>query len=391
MLVAECSFNLMKKVLLLVLLIFYFIYTSIGNQSVFEKSEEEKKYFKNINFRVENGKMLNNGTQEGEKVVNSYKNKGLDVRLEFRKTNQNDIYSNIYRYPYMGIGWYTATFYDSAIGKPRGLYYFLTIPMKSDGYKKFSLSYSGAFGLSYHFNPFDSIQNPANIFIGSKLNCYVHLGLEADYKISEKWHANASLGFKHFSNGSIKKPNYGINLIPVTFGIRYKFGSEQVQLNPIPIPEFIRYNLFNVMLAFGSKNYEYNNPNYFKMTFGLNYLKAINYKYRIGIGIDMFYSAKPYLRTKPYQSGSIDAISVAVVPNWEWVVSEKIYIPLGIGIYLYHNDFNSEGSLFYERIGIRYRITNHITAGISIKAHKESADFFEWTLGCTFHNDKNRY
>lgn len=381
----------MRKILLLILVIFCFAYTVISNESIFEKPEEKKKYTKNINFRVENGTMLNNGTEEGEEVVNSSYNNGIDVRLEFRKTNLNDVYSNIYRHPYMGIGWYAATFHNSAIGKPRGLYYFLTIPVKTDGYNKLSLAYSGAFGLSYQFNPFDSIQNPANIFIGSNLNCYVHLGLEADYKISERWHANAALGFKHFSNGSIKKPNYGINLIPVTIGVRYKFAPEQVQLNPIPVPEFIRYHLFNVMLAFGSKNYEYNNPNYFKMMIGLNYLKAINYKYRIGIGIDMFYSTRPYFRTKPYQSGGTDAISVAVVPNWEWVVSEKIYIPLGIGIYLYHNNFNSEASPIYERVGIRYRITNHFAAGVSIKAHKESADFFEWTMVYTFHNDKNRY
>lgn len=362
-----------------------------AQDSIQVKKEKDKKYIKYLNLRFENGAMLGNGSEIGDQVVNSSYYNGFDARLGFRKMNANDVYSNVYRRPYMGVGWYASTFHNSEIGKPHAIFYFLTIPVKFEGAKKLSFAYSGAFGLSYQFNPFDSIQNPANIFIGSYRNCYVHLGFEADYKISPKWQLNATIGFKHFSNGSFKQPNYGINLVPLTLGVRYKFSEDEILPEPTPIPEFKKYNLWNVMLAFGSKNYVNNDPNYMKMTLGVNYLRAVNYKYRIGIGVDMFYSAAADLRTGTGSAGFGDAFSVAVVPNWEWVVSKKVYIPLGVGFYLHHNKFNDERYGFYERAGIRYRITDHLAAGVTIKAHKGVADYFEWTVGYTFHNDPNQY
>ncbi len=376
------------------LVFIFFILTSFftsGQDSIPKEIVKEKKYAKYLNFRIENGAMLSNNTEPGdEEVERSYYN-GLAIRLGFRKTNSNDIYSTIYRRPYMGVGWYASTFHNSDIGNPQALFYFLTIPLKFEGEKKLTFAYSGAFGLSYQFNPFDSIQNPTNIFIGSYRNCYVHLGFEADYKLSARWQLNATVGLKHFSNGSFKQPNYGINLVPFTVGVRYKFTKDPVDLEPVPIPKFKKYNLWNVMLAFGSKNYVNNDPNYLKMMLGVNYLRAINYKYRIGVGLDMFYSAAADFRTGTGEAGFGDAVSVAVVPNWEWVVSKRVFVPLGIGIYLHRNEINDETTAIYERAGIRYKITDHLAAGVTIKAHLGSADFFEWTVGYTFHNDQNKY
>jgi opacity protein-like surface antigen len=364
---------------------------SFGQDSIPKLNEPQKKYAKYINFRVENGAILSNHTEIGDQLINSSYYNGLDIRLGFRKTDSHDVYGDIYRRPFMGIGWYASTFHNMEIGKPHALFYFLTIPLKFERDKKLSFAYTGAFGLSYQFNPFDSIQNPTNIFIGSYRNCYVHLGFEADYKLSENWQLNASLGFKHFSNGSFKQPNYGINLVPLTVGVRYKFTDDPIDLYPEPIPKFKKYNLLNLMLAFGSKNYVNNDPNYLKMTMGVNYLRAINYKYRIGVGVDMFYSAASDLRIDGGNANFGDAFSIAIVPNWEWVVSERIYIPLGVGIYLHHNKHNDERYGFYERAGIRYKLTDHLAAGVTIKAHKGVADYFEWTVGYTFHKDPNKY
>lgn len=381
------------KTRFLIFFMLSFVFFSTQNKaqdSLTIKKEPTKKYAKYLDFRFENGTMLSNDTEVGDQLVNSSYYNGIDVRLGFRKTNPNDSYSNVYRRPYLGIGWYASTFHNADVGKPNALYFFMTIPVAFEKDKKFTFAYSGAFGLSYQFNPFDSIQNPANIFIGSYRNCYVHLGFEANYKFSEKWQANATLGFKHFSNGSFKQPNYGINLIPLTVGVRYKISKDEVEHYPKPVPTFLKNNQFNVMLAFGSKNYVNNDPNYLKMTLGVNYLRAVNYKYRVGIGMDFFYSGASELRTESGEANFGDAISLAVVPNWEWVITKRLYVPLGIGIYLHHNVENDERYGFYERAGIRYRLTDHLAAGVTIKAHKGVADYFEWTIGYTFHKDPNQ-
>ncbi len=381
----------MKRIYTLLVIALFAAQSGFSQDSIKISSEKDKKYIKYLEFRFENGAMLSNDTELGDQLVNSSYYNGIDVRLGFRKTNPDDIYGTVYRRPYMGIGWYSSTFQNADIGKPNALYYFMTIPFVFEQNKKLTFNYTGAFGLSYNFNPFDSIQNPANIFIGSYRNCYVHLGLEANYKFSEKWQANATLGFKHFSNGSFKKPNYGINLIPLTLGVTYKVGDDKVEHYRRPVPEFIKNNQLNLTLAFGSKNYVNEDPNYLKMTMGINYLRAVNYKYRIGVGIDVFYSGASELRTESGTSSFSDAFSYAIVPNWEWIITEKLYIPLGVGIYLHRNVENDEKYGYYERAGIRYRVTDHLSAGVTIKAHAGVADYFEWTLGYTFHEDQNRY
>lgn len=381
----------MKRIYTLLVIALFAAQSGFSQDSIKISSEKDKKYIKYLEFRFENGAMLSNDTDLGDQLVNSSYYNGIDIRLGFRKTNPDDIYGNVYRRPYMGVGWYSSTFHNADIGKPNALYYFMTIPFVFEQDKKLTFNYTGAFGLSYNFNPFDSIQNPANIFIGSYRNCYVHLGLEANYKFSEKWQANATLGFKHFSNGSFKKPNYGINLIPLTLGVTYKVGDDNVEHYRRPVPEFIKNNQLNLTLAFGSKNYVNEDPNYLKMTMGINYLRAVNYKYRIGVGIDVFYSGASELRTESGTASFSDAVSYAVVPNWEWVITERLYIPLGIGVYLHRNVENDEKYGYYERAGIRYRVTDHLSAGVTIKAHAGVADYFEWTLGYTFHKDQNRY
>jgi hypothetical protein len=381
----------MKRLLILFITTAFTFHAAFSQDSIKISIEKNKKFAKYLEFRFENGAMLSNDTELGDQLVNSSYYNGIDIRLGFRKTNPDDIYGTVYRRPYMGVGWYSSTFHNADIGKPNALYYFMTIPFVFEQDKKLTFNYTGAFGLSYNFNPYDSIQNPANIFVGSYRNCYVHLGLEANYKFSEKWQANATLGFKHFSNGSFKKPNYGINLIPLTLGVTYKVGDDKIEHYSRPVPEFIKNNQLNLTVAFGSKNYVNEDPNYLKMTMGINFLRAINYKYRIGVGFDVFYSAASDLRTESGTSSFSDAFSYAVVPNWEWVITERLYVPLGIGIYLHRNEENDEKYGYYERAGIRYRVTDHLSAGVTIKAHAGVADYFEWTLGYTFHKDQNRY
>lgn len=351
----------------------------------------QKKYVKYLDFRFENGAMLSNDTELGDQVVNSSYYNGVDIRLGFRKTDPYDIYSTVYRRPYMGVGWYSSTFQNNDVGKPHALYYFLTIPFAFEGVKKLTFAYTGAFGLSYKFNPYDSIENPTNIFIGSYRNCYVHLGFVANYKFSEKLAMNATIGFKHFSNGSFKQPNYGINLVPFTLGLSYKITNEPIYHYKTEIPAYTDHYLLNIAFIAGSKNYEHGEPNYFKGGISINAMKQIGYRYRIGGGLDFYYAAQSDLRSESGESDFSNSFSYAVFGGWEWALSKNLFIPLGIGVYLHRNEENGDVRPYYERAGIRYRFADHYFAGVTIKAHQGVADIFEWTFGYTFHSDKNKY
>ncbi len=199
------------KHLLSIILLIAFSLVTFGQNSDGSTILKTRKYIKYLDGRFENGAMLSNDSEVGDQLVNASYYNGIDFRLGFRN-NDTNVYSTVYRRPYIGLGWYTSTFHNAAVGEPNALYFFITIPFTFEGAKKFTFSYSAAFGLSYNFNPYDPVENPANVFLGSKNNCYVHLGFLANYKITPRWAVNGTIGFKHFSNGSMQQPNAGINL-----------------------------------------------------------------------------------------------------------------------------------------------------------------------------------
>ncbi|TAJ14332.1 hypothetical protein DMA11_05615 [Marinilabiliaceae bacterium JC017] len=351
----------------------------------------QRKQIKYLDVRFENGAMLSDDTEFGDQIVNSSYYNGFDIRLGFRKSDPDDVYSNVYRRPYLGVGFYSSTFHNNDVGSPNALYFFMTMPFAFENNKKLTFSYTGAFGLSYNFNPYDSINNPINTFIGSYRNCYVHLGLVMNYKISDRWAVNGTVGFKHFSNGAFKLPNMGINLIPATVAVSYRLNPNDVVHQRTYLPEYIKHGLVNVTFSAGSKNYAVGDQNYLKTVLGVNYLRQVNYKYRIGLGMDFFYSPHADKRNDSDKSDFSKSVSYALVGSWEWVINKNLYVPIGIGAYLHRNDENGETSTIYERVGLRYRFADHYCAGLTIKAHSGTADFFEWTVGYTFHRDKNKY
>ncbi len=369
---------------------FFFTTTTNASDTVSFWNNHYPKYIKYLDLRIENGVMIQKNGRGGELLNSSYYN-GIDFRLGFRNSNPGDVYSNIYRHPYLGVGLYFSTFRNSDLGNPHAIYMFFTHPFTFENNKNLTFSYTGALGISFNFNPYDSIQNPANVLIGSYKNSYIHIGFLANYKFSDNWALNGTIGLKHFSNGSLKLPNYGLNIIPFTLGVSYKFSDYNVPKHKIQNPDFKNFSLFNLTAATGSKNYEANEPNCLKAMFEISYLYQFGYRYRAGLGLDMFYAAQSDLRNDSNESNFSKSFSFAVVGEWEWILTKKLYIPIGIGLYLHRNPENEERQPYYERIGVRYRITDNFSTGLSIKAHKDIADFFEFTLGYTFHKDPNAY
>ena len=374
-----------------ILLILLSLSSLIFAQKEFKINLKSKKYIHSLQFSAENGVMVSNGTELADKLIDHSYYNGLDIQLGWTKTNIENTYNKVYRFPTLGIGWYSSTFHNSNIGNPNALYFFFNIPIHFEENKRLTGSYIGAFGLSYNFNPYNENNNTANVLIGSYQNCYLHMGYNLNYHISNMLSVFGSAGFKHFSNGAFKLPNKGINLFPIGLGVKYKFSGKKLERPVAPPAPFISHNQWNIMLAVGSKNYKHDDPNYLKSTLGFNYLRQFSYKYRLGAGMDFFYSAASDLRNHSSQSGFSKSVSYALVASWEWVINRIVYAPIGFGYYIHRNFENGEEKNYYERIGLRVRLSEHYNLGVTIKAHGGHADFFECTFAYTFHKDPNAY
>jgi hypothetical protein len=347
-------------------------------------SAQEVKFQKTISFSYETGPLISNGTDWGQEIKDAVDYKALDFQIGWRKIS-NTTFNHLYRYPTLGFGFNSALKNYEEIGMPQSLYGFMEIPFSVKGQdRRVNFGYFTQLGVGFNLKPYDSLVNPSNRYIGSKVNGYINLGFYSRLKISDRSDFQASLGLKHFSNGAAKKPNAGINLFPLNLSMNIKLGD----INPIPhgapeIPKKTLKSFWNLALYSGIRNYEIGEPSYFRGGLGLNFLVEPAYKYRLGLGLDLFWAQGMELRF-PKQSFTFrDQTSLAVVGSWEWQLTERIFVPIGLGVYLYRNELNQEITWFYERIGARYRFNNNMSAGMQIKAHKAKADFFEFTLGYT--------
>ena len=152
-------------------------------------------------------------------------------------------------------------------------------------------------GVAYINNPFDINKNPFNNAIGSHWNSMIVLRFEAKVKVQDKLYLNFGPQLFHYSNGSAKAPNAGINNLSVGFGLKYRIQEQHVfekkhfnnslrdwkrwhyELNlglgfrQINIPNslnyrvpqisgFAHYHFYEFFRVAGGLSYEYNYANY---------------------------------------------------------------------------------------------------------------------------------
>ncbi|SDD51092.1 Lipid A 3-O-deacylase (PagL) [Algoriphagus faecimaris] len=339
-----------------------------------------------IEASYESGPLVSNGKEWADEVKDLVSYRGIDVRFGWRKVS-SDYYAQLYRYPTYGLGFTMAIPYYSEIGRPQSIYAFGEFPFSRKRMeRKFNFSYFGQIGLGFNLNPYDSLDNPLNQYIGSEVNAYVQLGLKANYQISKRIDLFSTLGLKHYSNGSTRKPNAGINLIPLSLGMRYRLEPATLpkESEQAALPPRLSKNFLDISFSGGIKNYVIEEPSYFRGGMGLTYLRDGGVKYRYGVGLDVFYAGGLDRRFPDEVFELRDKFSLAVIAAWEWKLNERLYVPIAFGAYIHRNEINQESTWFYERIGIRYRFFDQLFGGFQIKAHKVKADFFEFTVGYRF-------
>lgn len=90
--------------------------------------------------------------------------------------------------------------------------------IKSEAYSVYLRMGAGA---AFITERFDSLTNPQNEIIGSHINDVNKIGLGINLNFLPNWRFNGGISVTHFSNGSVKKPNRGINLRSIEMGLSY--------------------------------------------------------------------------------------------------------------------------------------------------------------------------
>ncbi|HEY9115941.1 MAG TPA: acyloxyacyl hydrolase, partial [Bacteroidales bacterium] len=273
--------------------LFLFILISLIGSVVF--GQARKPYSKSnlmAEMKVEYGFLLSHHL-ELDKFQSHFP--AFEFSIE-KQTHGRQQWEAEYAYPIIGISaWYSPLGGFEQIGSALAVYPFINFPLVKNDVQ--SLNFRLGVGVGYLTNYYQRIENYENFAIGSHLNVAGRLYFEYRRKLNRLMNVSAGLGLTHFSNGSIKNPNYGLNMITGTVSVSIFLQKPNPYYSRKVLPELYpfefdgrKYLDVDFSFAVARKNMsEVYGQNFAVFGAYANLMKRVSYKSAFGIGLDLVY------------------------------------------------------------------------------------------------------
>ncbi|MFN4123691.1 MAG: acyloxyacyl hydrolase [Flavobacteriales bacterium] len=283
-----------------------------------------------------------------------------------------------YGHPSGGVHFQALQLNNQVLGDAYAIMPFIRFPL--NGIRKNPLRLIVSSGLGWLTRPFDIEDNHKNIAISSHINSAFHFELGYDYRFNDRLKAGIGLSLTHYSNGAWSVPNAGINLLCINAGLGWNIGRLEVKNKQRETNIDKQWNAWLWAGASGKEVYPVNRQSFFAGTIGLNVQRRMTFKSSVGTGLDLMYDHSLFDRMSRDQDNPTLDRALRIGTGIRYTLHiHKIEIPLEQMIYLMAR-YNPD-TFLYHRVGIRYRINEHLISGVTLKAHFAKADYVEWHLG----------
>lgn len=309
----------------------------------------------------------------------------FELTLEKQMSGLSDDHG-IYNFHSIGVSlWHSDLGNKEELGSGSAIFGFVNFPLYRS--KRFMLRYKFGSGVGLVSKPFDRENNHKNTAIGSQLNMFLLLQLNAKLQVSDKLGIATGLTFSHYSNGSYKVPNLGINVPTFSIGLTYDIGDYQLTSFDKVEKEHDKGLDLNVQVGAGVREI---NPvggaQYGVFYTTIEGTRQMDRRRKLALGVDVFYDASVrviYNRNPENVESSNPAefIRYGVHIGHELVIG-RLSATVQMGVYLY-SKYKNDGPL-YHRFGYRYQISKHIYADITVKTHWAVAQYVSFGIGYKF-------
>jgi len=370
-------------------------------QATVATAQESDRYL--INTAVTTGKIL----AHSDRIAELGKSQTNTFELDFGiRTNQWFAWGNEYGNPYVGLTFFYNPFSDPSLDFASGLIVFLENRLKL-WESPFFFNYHVGSGIVYVNKIFDEETNSQNEAISTYLNHGLNIRAGLGYELNSQWSLKVESSVLHFSNTSVYKPNYGINIINHSAGLSYRFGERKdatvKKVEPRASGEFV------VMYNAGTRQIGYQDPYVFVHNLSFEYNRQIAYILNLGLGWAVMDAGVSYEFKKFRSTAQIlndvtlsraAAISSGPYINMEFFLNRLSFIAQG-GYYLFHphrdiikdpetstaynNYINNQNEYYiFGRIGMRYRFPRHFFINLSGNTHIFKMQYLELGIGTYF-------
>lgn len=373
--------------------IFLLYNLSLHSQNT-DDSNDSRLY--SISISQQRGKIIESnrfisGVNFKEEPLSKFSATSISISTQ---TKGDYFWEQFYNYPKYGFG---LSYYQlgnrEEIGNPISIFGNFSAPFKR--WDKFSIEYELGLGLAFNWNEY-SESNSYNISIGSNFTLHSNFGIKFTYRPLNRISISSSIELSHFSNGSIKTPNYGINMIAPKFELSYNLNYSKPDFKEVEVPEFISKYEILISPFFALKSISYKELGVSKNNAGVSFPiygatilfnKSISHLTKIGIGTNLSYDESLNIHAID-DNGTItihfgntkENFTVSMIASFEMVFGRfsTLFQP---SFYVYRESTYSQDIVFHQRIGIKYKINNRFFALCALRSNKfKEADYVEWTL-----------
>lgn len=335
--------------------------------------------------RVNYGFMINHHLEM--KIFNAHF-PSFEINLG-KETYGRERWQYLYGYPFIGVSyWYSDLGNSEFVGKAHAAFPYINYPIIRN--RKHELNFRVGLGLAYLTKRFDRLENYKYIAIGSHINAAINLMAEYRWRFDPRMNAAIGVALMHFSNGSTKTPNYGINTPSINMAFAYRLSKENTYLNKKLLPSLYTFEFpgkksidfsLGATAALKDMGSEYGRTFMIYNIMG-TVIKQFTAKSSAGIGFDYtldesdIYFANE--RKIAYERKS-ELRRLGIGPVYKLSMSKLSY-NFGLGYYL-------KGKMVptsvYFKFGLQYLFTDHIFANLTLRTHFGQADFVGIGLGYT--------
>lgn len=344
---------------------------------------------------------------------------GGELAVEFGG-DRSKLYQRQYDNPDFGVALQFLDLGQSQLlGQMVAVYPYINIPLIKNEHLSFNTKLG--FGLAYCTKPFDRKHYIPmgeekddyafyNFAIGSYVNAAITIGLNVEVPIRKHLSFSAGIMCNHFSDGSFRQPNAGLNILNASVGLKYIPMYRERSIRDT-LPAIGKRFFGEIMVSGGFKQRYYRDTRLYPIG-SINiaaYYKTCNV-HRVGLGIDTYYSGiytndptdskRTNITTNELKNKMRLGIDIA-----NDLLIGRFIASLQLGMYIYDPiknfepyevesrrkkgliypyDIKVEDGWCYFRVAAKYKITSYLLANVSVKTHLQKSEFIEFGLGYTF-------
>ena len=255
------------------------------------------------------------------------------------------------------------------------------------------LSFRLGIGIGYVTQKYDKVDNPKNTFVGTHVNAAIDISMDYNYMVTNRLGLTAFIGLTHFSNGSSRSPNNGINIAHGGIGAKYylKESKQRIPKQPSDNQQYKNWNKENFSFYFALlysrkdvEEYMGYGKSWSVYNLQFNALKRLTEMSKVGFGLDLVYDCtdKEVLRQKGIGFTDIEILKPGINAAYEVAFGNTSFI-LNFGYHIAGKDL-CEGRV-YQKLGMMQNIGKGVYATIALTTHYGWADYIGFGIGYRIH------